>query len=252
MAFIPRNTDPVSSTQWGGQSINGAAAALHAEAAANRFLSGVYGWMAGGVGITALCAFLLVSTGTLEAMLLNFGRVAFYGIMAVQIGLVLALSFLAERLSVGATRAMFVLYSAATGVTIAMVSQVFTAASVASIFGVAASAFVGLALFGTLTKKNLGVMGTFLVMGLWMLIGLSVVNIFVGSAMLGYVGDWMGVLVFSGLTAWESQKLRQMAHSIGGQGELAQKYMVQGALTMYLNFINLFLRLLSLFGTRRD
>jgi FtsH-binding integral membrane protein len=116
--------------------------------------------------------------------------------------------------------------------------------------------FIALALFGTFTKKNLGFMGTFLMMGLFMVIGASLVNIFLHSPMLSTFTGWVGILVFSGLTAYDSQRIRQESYAIsassGFNQEMMGKYMILHALTMYLNFINLFISLLSIFGNRRE
>ena len=228
-------------------------------AEASKIVASVYGWMGLGVGITAMVGVGTVASGLLQTLMAS-GSFTFPGLMILQIGLVMVLSFAAPKLSVGAARGLFLAYSALTGLTLSTLMLVYTAASLGGVFIAAAAAFGGLALYGAVTKKNLGFLGTFLFMGLLMVVGLGLVNMFVHSAILYSLGSWMGLLVFSGLTAYDSQRITQMAYGQTQEGSYGMpatvaagtdKLVIYGALSMYLNFINLFLSLLRIFGNRR-
>lgn len=226
-----------------------------ADAFAGKTIAGVYGWMSLGVLVSALVGFFLVGSGALFT-LLQQGNAVILPVFLVQIGIVLAMSFAANKLSVQALKLMFLLYSATTGFTFAVIMAAYPIGNVIALFAVAAIGFAALAVFGATTKKSLGFMGTFLTMGLFMIIGAGLVNMFVHSAMLYNFTGWAGILVFSGLTAYDSQRIREnaygLAYSNGGESQAMGKFMIFGALTMYLNFINLFISLLQIFGGRRD
>ena len=226
---------------------------------ASKIVASVYGWMGLGVGITAAVATGTVASGFLETLMAS-GRFTFMGLFILQIALVLVLSFAASKLSAGAARGLFLAYSALTGVTLSTLMLTYSAATLGGVFAAAAAAFAGLAIFGAVTKKNLGFMGTFLFMGLMMVVGMSLLNMFVQSALLYSLSSWMGLLVFSGLTAYDSQRITQMAYGQTQEGSYGMaatvsagtdKMVIYGALSMYLNFINLFLSLLRIFGDRR-
>ena len=224
---------------------------------ASTTIAGVYGWMALGVLISAAVGFVLKETGTLYAMLAQ-GPGAVYATMIAQFALVLVMSFAVNKLSAQVLKLMFLVYSAMTGLTFALILVAYPVGNVVTLFAVAASGFAGLALFGATTKKNLGFMGTFLMMGLFMLVIGSLISMFMhtNNAMLTTAFGWIGILVFSGLTAYESQRIREGAYAIsssnGINAQAMDKFMIMGALTMYLNFINLFLSLLQVFGGRKD
>lgn len=226
-----------------------------AEAVASKTIAGVYGWMSLGVLLSAVVGFTLIQTGALFA-LLSAGSFIMIPVFLVQIGLVLGMSFAANKLSAQALKGLFLLYSAVTGITFAVIMAAYPIGNVVALFAVAALGFAALAVFGAVTKKNLGFMSTFLIMGLFMVIGANIVNLFVHSNMLASFAGWAGILVFSGLTAYDSQRIREGAYSLsnfnGGETQAMGRYMILGALTMYLNFINLFISLLQIFGGRRD
>ena len=226
-----------------------------ADSVASKTIAGVYGWMALGVLLSAVVGYALIETGGLAAMLRQ-GSMIMMPVFIVQIGLVLAMSFAANKLSAQALKLMFLVYAAVTGITFAVIMVAYPIGNVVALFAVAAVGFGALALFGSTTKKNLGFMGTFLMMGLFMVIGDNIINIFVHSPMLHSFAGWIGILVFSGLTAYDSQRIRQNAYALsasnGGETQAMSKFMIFGALTMYLNFINLFISLLQIFGGRRD
>lgn len=226
-----------------------------ATTSASKTIAGVYGWMALGVLISAVVGYALIDTGALSAMLAQ-GSMVLLPVFLVQIGIVLAMTFAANKLSAQALKLMFLIYSAITGITFAVIMAAYPIGNVITLFAVAAVGFSALALFGVVTKKNLGFMATFLVMGLFMVIGANLINLFVHSPMLHSLTGWIGIIVFSGLTAYDSQRIRDGAYALsgstGGEAQAMSKFMIFGALTMYLNFINLFISLLQIFGGRRD
>jgi FtsH-binding integral membrane protein len=213
------------------------------------FLRRVYGWMAAGLGITALVAYGVAGSPTvLRAILGN--PILFFGLIIAELGLVWYLSARAQRLAPATASGLFVLYSALNGATLSFVLLAYTGASVATTFVVTAGMFGALAVFGTTTSRSLAGAGQFFFMGLIGLVLASVVGMFWHNDALQFLISVVGVIVFTGLTAWDAQRLRQMALEIpGGQtGSLA----IVGALTLYLDFINLFLFMLRFMGSRRD
>jgi FtsH-binding integral membrane protein len=205
-----------------------------------------YRWMTLGLATTGLVALTIAhSPSALELLLGN--RLLFYVLLFGQLGLVVALSSLAMRVSTGAAAAMFFAYAALTGVTFSTLFLVYTATSIAGTFFVTAGAFAGLSFFGTVTRRDLSPIGRF---GFFAVIGLilaSVVNIFLHSTGLQWLITFAGVLIFAGLTAYDTQRLKQMFAS----GEVHANLPLVGALTLYLDFINMFLFLLRIFGDRR-
>ncbi len=212
-----------------------------------RFMASVYRWMTLGLGLTAFVAYAVASSE--EALALLFGsRLVFFGLIIAQLGLVVALSAAAARMSTAAAGGLFLVYSALTGVTLSVVLLRYTGASVALAFVSTAGTFGAMSVYGTVTRKDLSSWGSFLFMGLVGIVIASLVNIFLGSSMVTFVVSCMSVVVFTGLTAYDTQKLRVFAREGGGTGGVA----VNGALALYLDFVNLFLALLRLFGSRRD
>ena len=173
-----------------------------------------------------------------------------WGLLIGEIVLVLILSAAINRLSFATATLLFILYSVINGVTLSSIFVVYTQGSIASTFFITAGMFGGLALYGSVTKKDLSGMGRFLFMTLIGLIIASIVNIFMHSEMLYWITTFVGVLVFAGLTAWDAQKIQQMALMADDVNESTQKMALLGALTLYLDFINLFLYLLRIFGKR--
>jgi hypothetical protein len=161
---------------------------------------------------------------------------------------VIAISAAAHRLSAATAGGLFLLYSALNGATLAVVLLVYTGASVALAFASTAGTFLAMSVYATVTRRDLSSWGSFLFMGLIGVVIASLVNVFLHSSMVTFVVSCMSVVVFTGLTAYDTQKLRVFARDGGGTGSLA----VNGALALYLDFVNLFLALLRLFGSRRD
>ncbi len=224
---------------------------MSAEAASERitaFLRLVYGCMALGLVVTASVAMYVASSPDLLITIAR-NRLLFWGIIIAQFGLVITMSARVHKLAPGAAAALFLGYSALTGVTMAFVLMAYTGESVASMFFVTAGAFGSLALFGTVTTRSLAGWGQFLFMGLIGVAIASVVGIFWQNDMFQFVMAFCGVIVFTGLTAYDAQKLKVMALSTP-EGQTGS-YAVVGALNLYLDFINLFLMLLRLFGRRR-
>ncbi|MGI9167826.1 MAG: Bax inhibitor-1/YccA family protein [Pyrinomonadaceae bacterium] len=213
------------------------------------FLTKVYGWMSGGLLITAMTAFAVASSPALiEALILN--RLAFWGLIIAQLGLVFYLSARVEKVAPTTAAGLFLLYSALTGVTSSVILLMYTAASITSTFIITAGMFGTMAVFGSVTKRSLAGWGQFLFMGLIGLILASVVGLFWQNDAMQFVISLVGVLIFTGLTAYDAQRLKQMAVALP-DGRVGA-YAVVGALSLYLDFINLFFFLLRFTGSRRD
>lgn len=219
------------------------------DARVGAFLSKVYGWMFVGLLITAGTAFAVASSPALiETLLLN--RLLFWGLLLAQLGLVFYLSARVDKVAPTTAAGLFILYSALVGVTSSMILLIYTGASISQTFIITAGMFGATAVFGTVTKRSLAGLGQFLFMGLIGLLLAMVVGFFWHSDALQFVISVVGVLVFTGLTAWDAQRLKQMAVALP-DGRLGA-YAVVGALSLYLDFINLFFFLLRFTGNRRD
>jgi FtsH-binding integral membrane protein len=183
-------------------------------------------------------------------MAIATNRMAFWGIVIVQLGMVFYLSARVQQLAPGTAAALFLAYSAITGVTMAFVLLVYTGESVAMTFFIAAGMFGAVAVYGTATRRSHAGMGQFMFMGLIGLVLASIVGIFWKNDALQFVIAFIGVIVFTGLAAWDAQRLKALALSLP-DGRVGA-YAIVGALSLYLDFINLFLSLLRFFGSRRD
>jgi FtsH-binding integral membrane protein len=222
-----------------------------AEERVTAFLRSVYGWMCAGLAITALVAWYVASS---PSLVMTIARTPFLalGLMVAQLGLVGVLSFRVHKMAASTAAALFIGYSALTGVTISFVLLAYTLQSVASTFMVAAATFGAMALYGTVTKRSLAGWGQFLFMGLIGVVIASVVGMFWQSDGLQFILGFCGVIVFTGLAAYDAQRLKAMALAIpSASGAGTSSYSVVGALTLYLDFINLFLMLLRFLGDRR-
>ncbi len=215
------------------------------EEAQRAFMSRVYGWMFAGLLLTGVMALFTVSNQALLELSINWRL----PLLLAELGLVFALSILAPRLSGPVAAVMFLGYSALTGVTLAVFFLIYTAGSIGQAFLLTAGVFGAMSLYGTLTKKDLSGWSAFLFMGLVGVIIAGVVNLFMRSDMLSFITACACVVVFAGLTAYDTQKLRQVHATAGYSG--AATVSILGALTLYLDFINLFLALLRLLGRRR-
>lgn len=211
----------------------------------------VYTWMALALVITGLTAYYVATSPTILQMIFT-NQIVFWGLLIGEFALVVGLSAAINRLSLTTATLMFVLYSVINGATLSSIFLIYTASSITSVFFITAGTFAAMAAFGYFTKTDLSSMGKILIMALIGIIIATLVNIFMKSEGLAMILNYVGVLVFVGLTAYDSQKIKEMLLMAPDAGEGAQKLALLGALSLYLDFINLFLYLLRLFGSRRD
>jgi len=223
-----------------------------AQVQVNEFIRSVYNWMAVGLGLTGFVAFY-VSTSESLIRLIFGNRILFFGLIIAELALVFTLSSRVQKMQASTASALFVLYSALNGATLSIIFLVYTRSSIASTFFICAATFVACSIYGMTTKRDLTSMGGFLMMGLFGIIIASVVNIFIRSTGMSMVISYIGVLVFVGLTAYDTQKLKNMAltQPAGVEAGVIRKGAILGALSLYLDFINLFLMLLRILGDRR-
>lgn len=214
------------------------------------FLARVYAWMTAGLLTTALAAFVTLSNESLLRAVIG-NRIVFFGLMIAELGLVAWLSGMVGRLSSTAAGGVFLLYSVLNGLTLSVVFLAYTSGSIVSTFVVTAGTFGAMSAYGLVTKRSLDGVGSFAFMGLIGVVLASVVNIFLRNDMLGFVLSCVGVIVFVALTAYDTRKLKMMAATVDSGSEEGRRGAISGALALYLDFINLFLMLLRLFGNRR-
>ncbi len=221
------------------------------EVAERTFITRVFGWMGGGLLLTALVAWYF---GSPERYFSIFGesRALPIVLLLVQVGLVFAISAAVRRMSETWAASLFVLYSALTGLTLSVIFLIYTTGSIVSTFVASGGTFAAAAIYGSVTKKDLTGFGSLMRMGLIGILIASVVNLFLHSNGLSWAISFIGVFVFIGLTAFDMQKLKEW-HRSGIEGSGADRALaVGGALTLYLDFINLFLMMLRFMGNRRD
>ncbi|MCP8939820.1 Bax inhibitor-1/YccA family protein [Alsobacter sp. SYSU M60028] len=233
------------------------------------YMLGIYNYMTLALAVSALVAlgvFKLSVTGDAAGAaariganmyLTGFGYALFVSplkwlVMLAPLGFVFFLSFRFERMSQSALLGTFLAFAATMGLSLGTIFMVYTTASVVQVLFITAAAFGALSLYGYTTKRSLSAMGAFLVMGLFGLIIASLVNLFVQSSAMQFGISVLGVLIFAGLTAWDTQKLKEQYDYVAGSGELMAKSSIMGALTLYLDFINMFQFLLALFGNRNN
>lgn len=224
---------------------------LEATAEQNRFLVKVYAWMFAALLITGVVALGFASTGLLGGFIQATGMFGILGIVILQLVLVVALSGWVKHMSASTAMLVFFLYAALNGVTFSIFFLVYTASSILSIFFVTAGLFAFMSAYGYYTQKDLTQLGSLMIMALLGIIVAGLVNLFLKNSMLDYVITCVGILVFIGLIAYDTQKIKNM-NIIGNEGtDEDSKEAIVGALTLYLDFINLFIRLLRLLGKRR-
>lgn len=211
----------------------------------------VYLWMTLALVITGFTAYYVASSESLMMALFS-NQIIFWGLVIGELVLVFSLSAAINKLSLTAATLMFVLYSVINGATMSFIFLVYTASSVTNVFLITAATFAVMAFFGYFTKTDLTSWGKILMMALIGIIIATIVNIFTKSEGLAVILNYLGVLVFVGLTAYDSQKIKQMLMQAPDAGEGAQKVALLGALSLYLDFINLFIYLLRILGSRRD
>ncbi|MBW7983698.1 Bax inhibitor-1/YccA family protein [Enterobacillus tribolii] len=215
------------------------------------YMAQVYGWMACGLILTAFVAWYAAHTPAILQFIFS-SNITFFGLIIVQLGLVFVISGMVHKLSGGVATGLFMLYSALTGLTLSSIFIVYTYSSIASTFVVTAGMFGAMSLYGYTTKRDLSGIGSMLFMALIGLILASLVNLWLKSPALMWVITYAGVIIFVGLTAYDTQKLKNMGENLDANDrDSFRKYSIVGALTLYLDFINLFLMLLRIFGNRR-
>ena len=213
------------------------------------FLSRVYGWMFLGLLVTAGTTLIVASSPVLIQTLIE-NRFLFWILLLAELGFVFFLAARVDKMAPVTAAGVFLLYAATVGITSSVIFLVYTGASIISAFVITAGMFGGMAVFGTFTKRSLAGWRQFLYMGLWGLIIAMIVSIFVLNSALQFVISVVGVIVFTGLAAYDAQRLKEMAVALP-DGRVGS-YAVVGALSLYLDFINLFFFILSLFGGRRN
>ncbi|MCB2051453.1 MAG: Bax inhibitor-1/YccA family protein [Novosphingobium sp.] len=233
----------------------GASGSLNGEAIGQRagydmglrkYMLSIYNYMASGILLSGIVALLMDRLGYVQAMI---GSPAMWLVMLAPLGIVFAMSFGANRFATSTLQAMFWGFAVLMGMSLSTIFLVYTDASIASTFFATAGAFAGLSLFGYTTKKDLSGFGSFLIMGVIGLLVAMLVNMFMQSSMLQLAISALGVLIFAGLTAYDTQRLKQMYYQVAGT-DFAGKAVVLGALSLYLDFINMFQFLLSFMGQR--
>lgn len=211
----------------------------------------VYVWMTLALVLTGFTAYGVAnSPGLLMAIMTN--SILMWGLIIAEFALVIGLSAAINRLSLTTATLMFALYSVINGALLSYIFVAYTATSIASVFFITAGTFAAMAIFGYVTKRDLSGMGKILLMALIGIIIATIVNIFVQSSGLNLIVSYIGVLVFVGLTAYDSQKIKEMMLAAPDASESMQKLAVLGALSLYLDFVNMFLYLLRIFGNNRD
>ncbi|MEI6581513.1 MAG: Bax inhibitor-1/YccA family protein [bacterium] len=211
------------------------------------YLSGIFAWMFAGLSASGIVGYLIANSGdSIKVLFLN--PVSFFVLIIAQFGLVIFLSARITKLSANAARALFMAYAVSVGVTLSTIFLVYTSSSIMRVFFITGSMFLVMAIVGFLTKVDLSKFGALLIMGLVGIIIASVVNIFLGSDSLQMIVSYLGVGIFLGLTAYDVQKIKKLYAEFGSAGNLA----ILGALSLYLDFLNLFLFLLRIFGVSKD
>jgi FtsH-binding integral membrane protein len=224
-------------------------AADQAEVQQRSIISQAYLWMAVGLAITGGVAAFTASSPTMRTLV--FGNVLiFWGLLLVEIILVIVLAAAITRLPVGVALTVFVVYAALNGLTLSGIFLAYTSASLASTFFITAGTFAVMAIYGYTTKRDLTRLGNLLFMALIGLILASLVNLFLHLAAIYWITTFLGVLIFVGLIAYDTQKLKRLGSAYGGDS--ASRLAILGALSLYLDFINLFLFLLRIFGRQND
>jgi uncharacterized protein len=218
-----------------------------------RFMSRVYGWMTAGLCLTGAVAWNVAGNPQLEQAVLG-NRLLLWGLVIAQLGAVFLLSGLINRISGLTATLIYFLYAGLTGLTLSSIFLVFTGSSIFQVFGVTAVGFAGLSAVGYLTKRDLGPVGSFCMMGLFGLVGFGLLSMFFPSLRgggAGFLYSILGIIVFAGLTAYDTQNIKAM-NAPGSEGtDAARKTAIFGALRLYLDFINLFLSVLGSAGRRR-
>ncbi len=241
-------SDPRSNATLRATSVGTDAAAF--DAGLRSYMLSVYNYMASGVLLTGIVALLFAGSSAAQQILFGPGALK-YLIMFAPLAFVMVLSFGINRLSTGAAQALFWVFATVMGLSMASIFFVYTGTSIAQTFFATAAAFAGLSLYGYTTKRDLSGLGTFLIMGVIGLLVASLINLFLQSGTMQLVISFVGVLLFAGLTAYDTQRIKSMYFHVAGT-DMAGKTVIMGALSLYLDFINMFMFLLQFLGDRRS
>ena len=217
------------------------------DAGLRSYMLSIYNYMASGVLLSGVVALLFARSGMAEAV---FASPLRWVIMLAPLGFVMAMSFGLHKMQTSTLKLLFWGFSVVMGLSVASIFMVYTGTSIATTFFATAGAFAGLSLYGYSTKRNLSAMGAFMTMGLIGIIIAMVLNLFLQSSAMSLAISVLGVLIFAGLTAWDTQRLRNAYYDVAGT-DMMQKVVIMGALSLYLDFINMFQFLLSFMGDRR-
>jgi FtsH-binding integral membrane protein len=239
----------------------GATRTAEIDAGLRAYMIRIYNYMAAGVALTGVVAWLTFNAATITDVngrltgLTSFGQTIYSGPLTIvlflaTLGIVFFLSFRVDKLQPGTAMMLFMLYAGLLGLMLSSVFLTYTHASIARTFFISAASFGALSLYGYTTQRDLSPIGSFLIMGLFGLIIAMLVNLFLKSTGLDFAISAIGVLIFAGLTAWDTQKIKEM-YDVNDDGTISGRKAVMGALTLYLDFINLFLFMLRFLGDRR-
>jgi uncharacterized protein len=216
----------------------------------NAFITRVYGWMCAALAITGFVASYVYSTPAISNVIMS-NRGLLFGLIIIELVAVGALVMLVNKMSAMMATLIFIAYSALNGVTLSMLFFVYTTSSIASAFFITSATFAAMSCYGWYTKKDLSSIGNLCFMGLIGIIIASLVNMFLHSSGLYWVITYIGVLIFVGLIAYDTQKIKAMSRNIYVNSDSGKKTALLGALALYLDFINLFIMMLRIFGNRR-
>jgi FtsH-binding integral membrane protein len=226
----------------------GMAVGAEIDAGLRAYMQRVYSYMAGGLALTGIVAYAAAVSGFYQSIA---GTPLIWIVMLAPLGFVFALGFGIQRMSAGTATLLFWIYAAAMGLSLGAIFLVYTGTSIARVFFITAATFGAMSLYGYTTGTDLSRFGSFLLMGLIGIVIASLINLFIESSALQFAISIIGVIVFVGLTAYDTQRIKGM-YLESDAGEIADKKAVLGALALYLDFINLFMMLLQLFGQRRE
>ena len=218
------------------------------DAGLRQYMLRVYNYMGAGLALTGLVAYFAASSGFYQAI---YRTPLMWVVMLAPLGMVFFLSFRIQHMSLGAAQTTFWVYAGSVGLSLAGIFLVYTGMSIASTFFITAAMFLGTSLYGYTTGRDLAGVGSFMFMGLIGILIAGLVNVFLASPALQFAISVIGVVVFTGLTAWDTQRIKEM-YTANDDGTIAGKKAIMGALALYLDFLNLFLFMLQFLGQRRD
>jgi FtsH-binding integral membrane protein len=219
----------------------------------NEFIRSVYNWMAIGLSLTGFVAYYVSNSEFLSRLIFG-NQLVFFGLIIGELVLVFSLAARVNKMQASTATGMFILYAALNGATLSAIFLIYTRSSITSTFFICAATFVACSIYGMITKRDLTSLGGFMTMGLIGIIIASVVNLFIRNSGMSLIISYIGVVVFVGLTAYDTQKLKTMALSrpVDIDAGTVRKGAIIGALTLYLDFVNLFLMLLRILGSNRN